>query len=505
MNTTPFWLATPTPHFRKLDRDIEVDVAVVGGGLTGITAAYLLGKSGLKVALLERHRCAAADTGHTTAHLTAVTDKRLHELARSFGKSGARAFWEAGSVAIDEIERIVTDENIDCDFRRVPGYLHAASRKPSAGEVRSIERDAKLASALGFRARLVKKAPYVGTIATRYDNQAKFHPRKYLAALLERIREQGGFVFEESEAIKVERKPLTVRVGTDAEQEAKHAVRCGFVVIATHSPIAGATPLVRATLFQTKLSLYTSYVVGARIPKGSGPEVLLWDTGDPYSYVRVDRLADHDYAIVGGNDNKTGQGNDLESFTKTEAYLRKLFPDAEVTHRWMGQVIETNDGLPFMGEIVRKQFVATGFCGNGFTLGTAAALMVRDQLIGRENPWRDLFDVKRRKLLGGTWRYLTENVDYPFFLIRDSLKRPQARSLKSVARGTGKLVEVRGKKRAVYRDSKGKVHTMSPICTHMGCTVRWNAADKSWDCPCHGSRFTSTGAVIGGPAEKPLK
>ena len=255
----------------------------------------------------------------------------------------------------------------------------------------------------------------------------------------------------------------------------------------------------------SKLALYTSYVLGAECRTGTLPEALFWDTSNPYYYLRVDRRAKHDYVIFGGNDCKTGQERDARQvFKQLEKQLRQLLPEAKVHHRWLGQVVETNDGLPFIGENAGQQFIATGFCGNGFTLGTLSALMARDRYLGRQNPWFELFAVNRRKFHGGTWRYLKENLDYPYYLLRDRLRGAEGKSLASLKRGEGKILKLRGKKVAAYRDSAGKVILRSPVCTHLGCIVRWNAADRTWDCPCHGSRFETSGEVLSGPAESPL-
>jgi glycine/D-amino acid oxidase-like deaminating enzyme/nitrite reductase/ring-hydroxylating ferredoxin subunit len=475
-----------------------VDAVVIGGGLTGITTACLLKKAGARVALLERDRFACADTAHTTAHLTHVTDERLHHLVKVFGRDCAKAFWEAGAVANDQIYELTQSEEIDCEFRWVPGHLHGAFKDPVKNERELLEKDAALAKELGFCAELVESVPYANRPGVRFANQAKFHPLKYLAGLLGTIKGNGSYVFENSEASAVEEKPFSVKVG-------RHRIRCRFVMIATHCPIMGKTNLVKATLFQTKLALYTSYVLGARLPSGTVPEGLYWDTGDPYYYLRIDRHDEHDYAIFGGEDCKTGQEEDArEVFGRLERMLKRLLPDAEVKHRWLGQVVETNDGLPFIGETSENQFVATGFCGNGFTLGTFSAMLERDRFLGRKNPWIDLFDTGRKKLRGGTWRYITENVDYPYYLLRDRLAKAEAESTDEVKVGEGKIVRVDGKKVAAYRGKNGKIRLMSPVCTHLKCLVTWNAADKTWDCPCHGSRFKPTGEVFAGPAEERL-
>jgi glycine/D-amino acid oxidase-like deaminating enzyme/nitrite reductase/ring-hydroxylating ferredoxin subunit len=500
MDTKPYWEKSATlPQFESLTHDAQVDVVVVGAGLTGITAAYLLKQAGAKVALIERQRCASADTGHTTAHLTYVTDERLHNLVKTFGREGAKAFWEAGVAAIDQISAIVRERKADCGFIWVPGYLHGSLKEEPGSDRESLEKDATLARELDFEAEWVNEVPYAKRPGVKFANQAKFHPLKYLASLLPAIHGDGSFVLENTEMSEVEPDPLTVHAG-------KYKIRCEYLVIATHTPLMGKSSVTSATLFQSKLALYTSYVLGARLPKGSLPQALFWDTTNPYYYLRVDSHSDHDYAIFGGEDVKTGQESDIEEvYKRLTARMKQFLPPAEVTERWMGQVVETNDGLPFIGENEGQQFVATGFCGNGFTLGTLSAVMARDRYLRRKNPWFDLFRVDRRKFHGGTWRYITENLDYPYYMLRDRLARAEADSVDSIPVGEGKLVKLDGKKVAAYRSAEGKVILSSPVCTHMKCIVHWNDVDKTWDCPCHGSRFKPDGEVFSGPAETPLE
>ena len=298
---------------------------------------------------------------------------------------------------------------------------------------------------------------------------------------------------------EVQEKPLAVTANG-------HTVTCDYLVIATHVPLMGKSGLLGAALFQSKLAPYTSYAVGAKLPKGTIPSALFWDTCDPYHYLRVDDHARHDYVILGGEDHKTGQVDDTEGcYHKLEHLLRRLVPKADINDRWSGQVIETNDGLPFMGESAEHQFVATGYAGNGMTFGTLAAIMASDAALGRKNPWQALFDVDRTKLLGGTWNYIKENLDYPYYMIRDRLSAAETKTLRGLRRGQGKIADLDGKRVAAYRDLQGAITTLSPFCTHMGCIVRWNSAESTWDCPCHGSRFKPTGEVLAGPAETPLE
>lgn len=494
MTTNSSWIATSNPPtFPAIEEDITVDVAVIGGGNTGVTAAYLMKKAGLKVALIERDRVGAADTAHTSAHLTCVTDLRLSELVSKFGQDHAQAIWDAGEAAIQQIEQIVADEGIDCDFARVPGFLHAALQE-ERDESKELLEDARLAETLGFPATYVESVPVFNRPGIQFSNQARFHPLRYLDALVQRIPGDGSHVFEHTEATEFSSDSLSFQANGKT-------VSCRFIVIATDVPLMGKTGLIDATLFQTKISPYVSYVIGAKISHGAVPDALFWDTSDPYYYFRSERRAKYDYAVFGGLDHKTGQDSDPKAhFAQLEELLKKYFPEANVNHRWSGQVIESVDGLPFIGETVPGQFVATGFSGNGLTYGTLAAMMARDAVQGKENPWRDLFTIRRKKL-SSIFNYIKENIDYPYYMIKDRLTGAEGTSLRDVKRREGKILKIDGKRVAVYRDGNGQVTQLSPYCTHMGCLVNWNGAEQAWDCPCHGSRFQATGEVLAGPAE----
>ena len=496
--TQPVWSDSARfPSYPRLERDEAVDVAIVGGGVTGLTAAYLLTQEGCSVAVVERERCAQIDTGHTSAHVTMVTDRRITELADSLGRDHAQAVWDAGLAAIGQIAANVVDLAIDCGFAWVPGYLHAplgVNGHSAAG----FRKDATLAAELGFDAEFVDAVPFVGGPGIRVLDQARFHPTKYLAALARAITDRGGLIFERSAADEFDNRPLSLKANG-------HTITCREIVIATHTPVMGNAGIVGATLFQTKLSLYTSYVVAGRVGKGRVPDALFWDTQDPYHYLRIEPHHDHDVVIFGGEDHKTGQVSDTNAcFDRLERTLQSMIDGVEITHRWSGQVIETPDGLPYIGETAPHQFAGTGFAGNGMTFGTLTGMMAADRIAGRQNPWSDLFDPGRTKIVGGLWDYLKENKDYPYYLLRDRFAGADARSVRAVPRGTGKVIDTASGKIAVYRNDRGEVTKRSAVCTHLGCLVDWNEAEKSWDCPCHGSRFQPDGRVISGPAESPL-
>jgi Rieske Fe-S protein len=309
--------------------------------------------------------------------------------------------------------------------------------------------------------------------------------------------QMGGKIFEQSEVTEFQDAPLLVKA-------AGHAVQCEHVVIATHVPLQGTRSTLSAALLQTKLGLYSTYAIGAQVPKGTIPEMLWWDTSDPYLYLRVEKRNEHDYVILGGEDHKTGQEPDTElPYRRLTDALNFLIPEARPQHRWSARVVEPVDGLPYIGDIGGGLFLGTGFAGNGMTFGTLTGMMARDAITGVKNPWQDLFSPERKKL-SSTWDYLKENKDYAYYLIKDRLTGGESGGIASVQPGEGKVLKLKGGKAAAYRDEGGVLHLHSAVCPHMGCIVAWNEAQKTWDCPCHGSRFKCDGQLLGGPAESGL-
>ena len=497
MDTTPLWLAEPGDSYPSLNRNLEVDVLVVGGGITGITTAYLLTRAGRKVALVDRGTIGGGETGHTTAHLTCVTDLRLKELVETFGRNHAQAAWDAGQFAMEQIFALAEEEEIDCALRHVPGYLFSAFDHRAEEEANELHREAHLASEFGLDSDFIEHVPIMGRPGIRFANQAEFHPIRYLRALAAAAVRRGCQIFEKSSVDEFNDSPRWAKANG-------YEVRFEQCVLATHVPLQGVSPTFSALLRQTKLASYSTYAIGGSVPRGEYPRALFWDTADPYSYIRIHAGEQRDYVIVGGDDHKTGQSDPEQAFARLEQQARTFVPGVVFDHRWSGQVVETHDGLPLIGETCEGEFIATGFAGNGMTFGTLGGIMARDWVEGLANPWTDLFDVRRKKL-SATWDYLRENKDYPFYLAKGLLAAAEASEPEVVPTGEGRIVRIDGQKVAVHRDDKGELHLCSAVCPHLGCIVEWNRAEKTWDCPCHGSRFTATGDVIAGPAESALE
>lgn len=489
------WELSQPPSFAPVSKDLYADVLIIGAGITGVTAACLLAKTGRSVILLEKSRLCSGETRHTTAHISYPTDIRLADLVKKFGRNHAEAVWDACFAASEEIRHNICTEQIECDLRQVPGYLFAAQDGEGA-DAGSLRQDAALASEMGFDAAFVKSCPVANRPAARFSNLMKLHPTRYVAHLAQAAVQFGCQIFEHSEAKEFDNEKRSVQCNG-------HRVSYHRIFIATHVPLQGGAGTMSAALVQTKLAGYSTYAMQAEVAMQVVPEALWWDTGDPYLHFRTDVTSAGTRVIIGGEDHKTGQKEDTEAcYVALSQRLRDLFPAARITHRWSGQVIETVDGLPYIGEYA-DQFIATGFSGTGMTYGTLAALMFLDHVQGITNPWTDLFRIDRKEL-SSSWNYLKENKDYPYYYAK-GLLMGESRDPADLTSGEGAILRHHGKKIAASKDSQDKVTLLSAVCPHMGCIVAWNNADRTWDCPCHGSRFTATGEIMAGPAESPLK
>jgi glycine/D-amino acid oxidase-like deaminating enzyme/nitrite reductase/ring-hydroxylating ferredoxin subunit len=486
------WIAdTRYPRFPRLQGDLAVDVAIVGAGITGLTAATLLKAAGKTVAVVEAQRVAEGVTGYTTAHLTEVVDVKFDTLITHFGEDGARLAVNAARASLERIASFVEERGIDCGFQRLPGYYYTEH----ADRALDVRKEHEAALRLGLSSTFTEDVPLPFAVAAgmRLEDQGRFHVRRYLLPLLQGVPGGGSQVFEDTRVVDVhDGEPCRVETETGT-------ITARDVVVATHVPL-------NKFFIQTKLAHYRSYVLACRI-EGPVPDGLFWDDEDPYHYIRPQETKEGTLLIVGGDDHKVGQEEDTEAcFRSLLSYARERFDVRSVAYRWSAQVAEPVDGLAFIGRnsLSSHVYVGTGYSGTGMTFGTLAAMISSDLILGRENPWARLFDATRVKPMAGAKEFVRENVDFPAHLVADRVKKAEGDSFGDVGRGEGKLVEVGGKKVAAYRDDSGVVHALDPVCTHLGCLVQFNDAEKSWDCPCHGSRFDTRGEVINGPAVKRL-
>ena len=492
---TPLWPeGAGIPRRGRLDADLKTDVCVVGAGIAGLTIAYRLARSGTKVVVLEGGPVGGGETERTTAHLALALDDGYVELERVHGVDGIRLAAESHAAAIDEIERIVDEEGIDCAFTRLDGYLFAPPGSP--GDALDAELSASRRAGIAGVAP-VERAPlaeFDTGPAIRYPRQAQFHPLRYLAALADRFERLGGRLFCDSRVDDVKGGfPAVIRANG-------HRVTAQAVVIATN------TPFNDRLVVHTKQASYRTYAIAAPIARGKVAAGLYWDTEDPYHYVRLapGDAEESELLIIGGEDHKTGQmeKDPYRRFGLLERWARKRFAAmGPVSYRWSGQVVGTADGLAFIGHNptdASNVYIVTGDCGHGMTHGTIAALMLPDLIAGKRHPWAALYDPGRVKT-GSVKRWMRENLNTAAQYVRHILPG-QVSSVAEIEPGTGAVLRRGVAQVAVYRAPDGTLRELSAFCPHLGSVVCWNSAEKSWDCPAHGSRFAPDGSVLNGPA-----
>jgi glycine/D-amino acid oxidase-like deaminating enzyme/nitrite reductase/ring-hydroxylating ferredoxin subunit len=488
-----------TPTGPKLAEDEGTDVCIVGGGIAGLSVAYHLTKEGKRVIVLDDGPTAGGETSRTTAHLTYYNDDGLSKIESLHGEEVLRVSTESHKAAVDRIEQIAREENIDCDFKRVSAYLFIA---PDGQGYDFLDKELDAAHRIGLSdAHYVDRAPIEGYDTSKclcYPSQAKFHPLKYLAGLTRCIQSRGGKIYNQTHA-------ASITGGTPArvETSAGRAIVAEAVVVATNTPVNDMVAI------HTKQAPYRTYVIGARIPRGSLVDALYWDTLDPYHYVRPHPIdgADHDILIIGGEDHKTGHHNDADRrWDNLEKWARERFKMmGQIEFRWSGQCMEPVDCLAYIGHNPMDKenvYIATGDSGMGMTHGTIAGMLLTDLILARPNAWEKIYNPSRVTPKSVT-RFVQENVDVAVKYV-DWVKPAEAKSVDEIAPDSGALMRSGLKKLAVYKDAQGGVHCHSAVCPHLGCIVAWNGAERTWDCPCHGSRFDATGNVVNGPANTNL-
>lgn len=480
---------------RALERDEQADVVIVGAGITGLSVAYELTTRDRSVIVLDRGPVAAGMTARTTAHLASALDDRYHELINLRGASVARLYRDSQATAIDRMEAIQADEGIACDFRRVSGYLFAA--RPDDRSL--LEREMEAASKVGLDVRWVDRLP-TSRVNTGpclcFPNQARVHPLEYLAGLVRALERRGARLHGGTPMTSVEEDANGVVVHTP-----RHQVRAQAAIIASNSPVNDWLAI------HSKQAPYRTYAIAGPVPRGSVADALMWDTLDPYHYVRLQPGQSHDVLIIGGEDHRSGEADDMaRRFDALVAWTRTHFPDfGEPTHRWSGQVLEPVDAVGFVGRNPGNEriYISTGDSGQGITTGAMAGMLIADLVTVGSSPWSEVYDPGRTPVAAAA-EYVKENLG-AVKNFTEYLTGGEVGSVDAVRPGQGAIVRDGLMKIAVYRDETNVLHQRSAVCSHAGCIVHWNALERCWDCPCHGSQFSVDGGVLNGPATAPLE
>lgn len=505
-NHRSYWVdsANRPPGSGSLKQNVHADVVIVGGGLAGVSAAYCLTEAGKKVVLVEDGFIGSGETGRTTAQLVTALDDRYTDLQKVFGEEEAKLIADSHKAAIQYVERTVQKENIDCQFDRVPGYLfrHPTDQAP-------LNEECLAASRAGIEVNELDTVPGLKNISGKcleFKNQAQFHPLLYINGLCEAIVKKGGKLFTETHAAKINHEGITTNEG--------YTVKANHVVVATNTPVNNTVAM------HLKQTAYRTYVIGALVTKGALPKALWWDTGDhevnadfpPYHYVRLQPYDDqHDLLISGGEDHRTGdivhdEAQEENRYQNLETWTRHHFPIGEIIYRWSGQVLEPVDSLAFIGRNPLDKenvYIITGDSGTGMTHCTIGGLLLTDLILGRKNPWEEIYRPSRITMKTGDV-FFKEMMRGVLSLMKGSSDDDRVKEISQIQKGEGKITTVSGHKCGVYRDENGAYHIVSARCTHLKATLSWNGDEKTWDCPWHGSRFTVDGHVINGPSNSDL-
>lgn len=490
-----FWIdSTPITTYPSLGNSVSVDVAIVGGGIVGLTAATLLKQAGKTVAVIESRQISTGVSGHTTAKITSLHQLIYADLIKQIGEQNARLYAESNQAAIELVATFVEEQQIDCDFSRQSAYTFA---EPD-DELDRIKDEVEAALKLGLPASYVQETslPFAIAGAVKLDNQAQFHVRKYLIHLATNIAGNGSYLFENTRVQKVDDgnpcQIITER-GTINAQD---------VIVSTNLPILDQG------LFFAKTYPKRSYIVGAQIGRAKAPEGMFIGSGKSSHSIRTTPYDGGTLLLVGGEGHKVGtDSNTEERYQKLEAYARDRFDIDTFAYRWSNQDMVSFDHLPYIGKLTpfnQHIYVATGFSLWGMSKGTMSAMLLSDLILGKDNPYIELYDATRATPFL-TMESVKQEADVATRWIGDRFKGLLSTSFSEVANGEGKLLTIDNEKVAAYRDEQGEIHAVSAVCTHLACIVSWNNAEKSWDCACHGSRFNCEGKVIQGPTVKDLE
>jgi glycine/D-amino acid oxidase-like deaminating enzyme/nitrite reductase/ring-hydroxylating ferredoxin subunit len=488
MKTISIWESTAKQGtmYQVLHGEKNADVVIIGGGITGMTAALLLSDAGVKVILLEALHIGLGTTGNSTGNLYVTVDEHLSGIKKKWNSDVMKRVVNSRASALNFIEQTIQRFTIDCDFYKTSFNFFAETLDRDAEEFLQSEYDC-LAEA-GLNPALSENAglPFSVQRAISVQGQAQFHPYKYVLQLAKNISEKCE-IYENSQVEYFDEKAGIVKT-TNGSVRAKH------IIMATHTPKG-------VWMVQGALGPYREFGVAAELKSGDFPKGIFWGVNKPKHSVRSYESEGKKYIMVIGDKFKTGQAEDTHDYVERhEIFLSARFDIGIHKFIWGGQHYRPADGIPYFGKHDNNLYFLTGFATDGLIYGTLGSMIVCDQILGKQNQWADTYDLKRFTPVKSFKEYFRENVDNIVQYIKDTPWNVDAKSIKEISPGEGKVIESGGGKIAVYKDKAGVNHIFSAYCTHMKCVVNWNQVEKTWDCPCHGSRFNTDGQVLEGPA-----
>lgn len=493
MSNRSFWKGTShDTRFPTMIENLEADAVIIGGGITGIMTAMKLKEAGKKVVLLEAMRAGRGTTGCSTGNLHVVPDQNLYTIQEKWGKRTASTVVESRRAMIDEIETVISRYDLSCGFSRRPHYMFAMDEH----QAHLLEKELDALLEAGLHAAIVPEAPVpfpTGEVL-KIEQQAQFHPLNFVLGLAEKINSEQCRIFENSKVTEIDEERMIVKT-------AQGSVHAGKIIMATHTPKG-------FNLLQTELGPYREYGMAVRLRNDLYPDGIFWSMEEPSHSIRSYQIEGRKYLIVIGEEHKTGQQErEVDYYRRVEEYIHSRFEVEDIDYRWSAQNYRPADGLPYIGKSVASDevYVATGFGTNGLLYGPLAAAIISDDMIRRENHWANVFQAKRFTPVKGAASFMEENVNVAKMYVKDYLVPVQSGKLQDMRQDEGRVVKMRGEKTAVSVDENNRLSAVSPVCTHLGCIVHWNRMDRSWDCPCHGSRFDTGGEVIEGPAISALE
>ncbi len=473
---------------RNAGNDVTYDVIIVGGGITGVTTALELQRAGKNCLLIEAANLCFGTTGGTTAHLNTLLDTPYNAIEQKFGADGAKLVATATADAIQLVKDNIARYNIDCEFEETPAYLYALNTQQDE----ELDDIFKASADAGLRVSYTNELPIPDkfTRVMRVESQAKFNPTRYVLALAKAFEEAGGAILQHTRVTGVNEND-TLEVETTGP-----TFKANRLIYATHIPPG-------VNLLHLRCAPYRSYAMAVKLVDDVYPKGLIYDMNDPYYYYRTQVIDGQSYLIVGGEDHKTGhEENTNKCFQQLEAQIRSMFDIAEITHRWSSQYFEPADGLPYIGHLPQhsdRVYVASGYGGNGMTYSHVSANILRELIVNDHSLYENLFKPARIKPVAGFVNFIKHNADVARLFVGRLFSADKLPALSDLAAGEGRIVKFEGEKIGISKSADGSIHAINPVCTHMGCEVKWNMAEQSWDCPCHGGRFDCHGKVLTGP------